>query len=313
MSRNRPEHQRRLDNLLRQPENRECCDCSAKQPSWASTNLGVFFCLRCAGLHRAMGTHVSKVKSTTMDTWEEEMIHRCEAIGNARGRLLYEQNLPAHLRPTPSSQNTVVERFIRDKYERKLYYNADYEELLKKFMSDSASGAKSNSTTPTATRAETPTSAISTAGTSVPMLWGGTCTTTAGISSPTSNKNVKSGINMDDLFKTTTATTQSNPYTQPPQQHYQYQQQQQQVPWSNGTVGNTMMHSNNNNNNNNNNNHHHHHSSYSTSPQGNHQTAPVDAKAEIMSLFSSPSTHHSNHVYSAWQPQQSSPGCYLSQ
>ncbi|ORC87101.1 ADP-ribosylation factor GTPase activating protein [Trypanosoma theileri] len=310
MSRNTADHQRRLANLLRQPENRECCDCSAKQPSWASTNLGVFFCLRCAGLHRALGTHVSKVKSTTMDTWEEDMIRRCEAVGNARGQILYEHNLPQHVRPNPSSNNAVVERFIRDKYERKLYYHPQYEELLKKFMLESADTAKPKSTTNTTITPPPKTETTTTNnGASVPMLWGGACpttttttTTTTGSSTPAGNKDVKSGINMDDLF--TPTVVQSNPHSQ--QQLHQPQQPQQpqqvqQMPWSNGAVGNTvmmMMHT---------------HQSYSVSPQANYQTTQVDAKAEIMSLFSSPSTHHSNHVYSAWQPKQSSPGCHLSQ
>lgn len=41
---------------------------------WASWNLGIFLCVRCASLHRKMGTHISKVKSMSMDTWAGEHV-----------------------------------------------------------------------------------------------------------------------------------------------------------------------------------------------------------------------------------------------
>ena len=43
-------------------------------PRWASWNIVCFLCLRCAGIHRRMGTHISKVKSVNLDTWTEEQI-----------------------------------------------------------------------------------------------------------------------------------------------------------------------------------------------------------------------------------------------
>ncbi|KAG5474422.1 hypothetical protein LSCM1_03204 [Leishmania martiniquensis] len=129
-----PQQLQRFDVLLRRPENRECFDCGTKQPRWASTNLGIFFCLRCAGIHRAMGTHVSKVKSTNMDAWMESLMCVMEHIGNARGRLLYEYNMPASARVTGTTDTCVLERAIRSKYERKLYYNPRFTELFAQFM-----------------------------------------------------------------------------------------------------------------------------------------------------------------------------------
>ena len=38
-----------------------CADCGASSPAWASINLGVVVCLTCAGVHRQMGVHISKV------------------------------------------------------------------------------------------------------------------------------------------------------------------------------------------------------------------------------------------------------------
>jgi hypothetical protein len=36
--------------------------------------LGIFLCMRCAALHRKMGTHITKVKSLSMDSWSTEQV-----------------------------------------------------------------------------------------------------------------------------------------------------------------------------------------------------------------------------------------------
>ena len=43
-------------------------------PRWASWNLGVFLCIRCAGIHRNLGVHISRVKSVNLDSWTPEQI-----------------------------------------------------------------------------------------------------------------------------------------------------------------------------------------------------------------------------------------------
>jgi hypothetical protein len=67
-------NERELQELLRVPGNGQCADCNARNPGWASWNLGIFLCMRCASLHRKMGTHISKVKSLSMDTWSTEQV-----------------------------------------------------------------------------------------------------------------------------------------------------------------------------------------------------------------------------------------------
>ena len=62
-------------SLLRDEENRYCADCEAKGPRWASWNIGIFVCIRCAGIHRKLGVHISKVKSINLDSWTPEQVN----------------------------------------------------------------------------------------------------------------------------------------------------------------------------------------------------------------------------------------------
>jgi stromal membrane-associated protein len=84
-------------------------------PRWASWNLGVFICIRCSGIHRGMGTHISKVKSVDLDTWTDEQLQSVLRWGNARANKYWEAKLaPGHV---PSEAK--IENFIRTKYESK--------------------------------------------------------------------------------------------------------------------------------------------------------------------------------------------------
>lgn len=60
-----------------------CADCGAEQPEWASINLCVPLCLECAGCHRSMGTHVSRVRSLLLDSWEPQLVRLIEDVYTA--------------------------------------------------------------------------------------------------------------------------------------------------------------------------------------------------------------------------------------
>lgn len=39
---------------------------------------------RCSGIHRGMGTHISRVKSVDLDSWTDEQLQSMVKWGNAR-------------------------------------------------------------------------------------------------------------------------------------------------------------------------------------------------------------------------------------
>ena len=110
---------RLFSNLLRDEDNKYCVDCDAKGPRWASWNLGIFLCIRCAGIHRNLGVHISKVKSVNLDTWTPEQVAAIKEMGNSRARAVFEANVPEGFRRPQS--DSALEAFIRTKYEQRKY------------------------------------------------------------------------------------------------------------------------------------------------------------------------------------------------
>ncbi|KAK3188689.1 hypothetical protein Dsin_028250 [Dipteronia sinensis] len=110
---------RKLKDLLSQSDNRCCADCGAPDPKWASANIGVFICLKCCGVHRSLGTHVSKVLSVTLDDWSDDEIDAMvEVGGNSSANSIYEAFIPEGVsKPGPDSSHEQRTKFIRSKYE----------------------------------------------------------------------------------------------------------------------------------------------------------------------------------------------------
>ncbi|NWR66470.1 AGAP3 protein, partial [Bucorvus abyssinicus] len=98
-----------------------CVDCDAPNPDWASLNLGSLMCIECSGIHRNLGTHLSRVRSLDLDDWPSELLMVMTAIGNALANAIWEGAVEGYPKPTPESSREEKERWIRAKYEQKLF------------------------------------------------------------------------------------------------------------------------------------------------------------------------------------------------
>eukprot|EP01062_Namystynia_karyoxenos_P067133 TRINITY_DN61001_c0_g1_i1.p1 TRINITY_DN61001_c0_g1~~TRINITY_DN61001_c0_g1_i1.p1 ORF type:complete len:581 (+),score=140.02 TRINITY_DN61001_c0_g1_i1:84-1745(+) len=105
-----------VEKTGRRHENDHCADCSTQGPRWVQVSWGVFVCIRCSGLHRKLGAHVSRVKSTTLDKWDDSEAAWLHKMGNVRANDVLEARLPRGVKPTPHSTDNEVEGFIRRKY-----------------------------------------------------------------------------------------------------------------------------------------------------------------------------------------------------
>ncbi|TBU41400.1 hypothetical protein BD309DRAFT_898185 [Dichomitus squalens] len=117
-------NQRALMELVSQPGNDLCADCKNRNPRWASYNLGIFLCVGCASIHRKMGTHISKVKSLTMDTWTKEQVEFMRSMGNSKSNAHYNPDETKHPPPTnmiESERDSDLEKYIRSKYQYKSF------------------------------------------------------------------------------------------------------------------------------------------------------------------------------------------------
>ncbi|KAM0344716.1 hypothetical protein ACHAPU_007311 [Fusarium lateritium] len=111
-------NEKALQDLVQNvPGNNMCADCHARNPAWASWSLGVFLCMRCAAIHRKLGTHISKVKSLSMDSWTNEQVDNMRKVGNVTSNNIYN---PEHGKPPVpvdvDEADSAMERFIRQKY-----------------------------------------------------------------------------------------------------------------------------------------------------------------------------------------------------
>mmetsp|Transcript_22529 Transcript_22529/g.29243 ORF Transcript_22529/g.29243 Transcript_22529/m.29243 type:complete len:579 (+) Transcript_22529:578-2314(+) len=112
----------RLEILLTRQGNQICADCTSNETSWASSNLGVFLCVQCAGVHRSLGTHISTVLSCVLDDWDHLQVDFMETWGNELANECWEFHVPSDWRkPLAEDDRDYRASYIEAKYDKKLF------------------------------------------------------------------------------------------------------------------------------------------------------------------------------------------------
>ena len=116
----------KLLHLLRDTDqgNCWCADCgSGIKTEWVSINLGIILCIECSGIHRSLGTHISKVRSLTLDikSFTTDIVDLLLLVGNRVSNMIWEARLDQTTKPSPQATREQRLKFITSKYVDKAY------------------------------------------------------------------------------------------------------------------------------------------------------------------------------------------------
>ncbi|KAJ0293075.1 hypothetical protein CBS470a_002074 [Colletotrichum nupharicola] len=101
-----------------------CADCgSGTKVEWVSINLAIIVCIECSGIHRSLGTHISKVRSLTLDinSFTPDIVELLLLVGNRVSNMIWEAKLEPGMKPGPQATREQRLRFITAKYVDRAY------------------------------------------------------------------------------------------------------------------------------------------------------------------------------------------------
>ncbi|KAI1504379.1 hypothetical protein F5X99DRAFT_38024 [Biscogniauxia marginata] len=96
-----------------------CADCGGgSKVEWVSINLAIIVCIECSGIHRSLGTHISKIRSLTLDitSFTPDIIELLLLVGNRVSNMVWEAKLDPNLKPSPQATREQRLKFITAKY-----------------------------------------------------------------------------------------------------------------------------------------------------------------------------------------------------
>lgn len=116
----------KLLQLLREADqgNCWCADCgSGIKTEWVSINLAIILCIECSGIHRSLGTHISKVRSLTLDinSFTTDIVELLLLVGNRVSNMVWEARLDQSTKPPPQATREQRLKFITAKYVDRAY------------------------------------------------------------------------------------------------------------------------------------------------------------------------------------------------
>ncbi|KAJ5348141.1 uncharacterized protein N7506_001394 [Penicillium brevicompactum] len=125
-SNNFEENPAKLLQVIRDSDqgNNWCADCgSSSKVEWVSINLGIVLCIECSGIHRSLGTHISKIRSLTLDvhSFSNDIVEILLQIGNRVSNMIWEATLDQALKPNAASTREQRLKFITAKYVDRAY------------------------------------------------------------------------------------------------------------------------------------------------------------------------------------------------
>ena len=118
--------------------NHYCFECN-QSAKWASCNLGIYLCLHCACLHRALGTHISFVRSLELDNWTAKQECMMRVGGNERAHRFFSEKklLATPLNFRYHSEGAAQYRaLLSDEVKRQLPHEQDVVHVPHQYASD---------------------------------------------------------------------------------------------------------------------------------------------------------------------------------
>lgn len=102
---------------------KSCADCNNNHPNWAEILRGILICSKCAGVHRSFGTHISQVRSLTIDKWKLSWIENLIS-NDIDFNELWEYHVPSDIKkPTVFTERAEREKYIGAKYLNSLSFH----------------------------------------------------------------------------------------------------------------------------------------------------------------------------------------------
>ncbi|RHY31237.1 hypothetical protein DYB32_007787 [Aphanomyces invadans] len=110
------------DKLRNNVDNQACADCGVPvtaSMAWATITHGAFVCIQCAGVHRNLGVHVSRIKSAHMDTWTSDELELMK--GNRAANSALEKHVTPAVKAAVSRSDACRVAYIQAKYALKTF------------------------------------------------------------------------------------------------------------------------------------------------------------------------------------------------